>query len=350
MPRNDQLIRQLRLLQILEQHRYGQTIGELRETLVERMGLSGLSERTVRRDLESLQSAGFDVRTERCGRHTKWVLGKLGEKVLHHVGVNASELVALWLGKELLAPLAGTMFWEGIESFWQKIRDEVPEGVLSHFEAFSRVLRVQGVHTKSYEDKKGMLQTIHRCIDEHRVLRANYRTVGKPARVRRIEPYGMVIYQGNLYVVGGDGDVADGGSPPIKQWKLDRFASCEALDEWFKVPNSFDFDRYLRASIGPFAGAQQTTYRIRIDADAAPWVLEDPWHADQVVERQADGSVIITLQAAHSMAVIPRVLALGTAAELLEPVETRRQLAESLRRTAALYASKDAARRNGKGA
>ena len=59
-----------------------------------------------------------------------------------------------------------------------------------------------------------------------------------------------------------------------------------------------------------------------------PWVLEDPWHADQIVERADDGSVLLTVKASHELEVIPRVLALGAEAELLSPPASRERLRE----------------------
>jgi len=59
--RNEQLIRQHKILQILERYRFGRTLDEIRHELVEELGLTSLHSRTVRRDLEALQAAGIDV-------------------------------------------------------------------------------------------------------------------------------------------------------------------------------------------------------------------------------------------------------------------------------------------------
>ena len=61
MARNEQLIRQHKILQILERVRYGKTLKELSDDLIEELGLASIHQRTVRRDLEALQAAGIDV-------------------------------------------------------------------------------------------------------------------------------------------------------------------------------------------------------------------------------------------------------------------------------------------------
>ncbi len=68
MARNEQLIRQHKILQILERYRFGRTLEEIRQDLVDELGLTSLHQRTVRRDLEALQAAGIDVDVSEIGR------------------------------------------------------------------------------------------------------------------------------------------------------------------------------------------------------------------------------------------------------------------------------------------
>jgi predicted DNA-binding transcriptional regulator YafY len=56
-------------------------------------------------------------------------------------------------------------------------------------------------------------------------------------------------------------------------------------------------------------------------------VLEDPWHAEQKVERQASGEIVLTVPAHHDLEIIQRVLALGSEAEVLAPASCRKAMA-----------------------
>ena len=337
MARNEQLIRQHKILQILERYRFGRLLDEIRNDLVDELGLSSLHQRTVRRDLEALQAAGIDVDVHDSQRGKVWKFGPL-VKTVHKITASATELIALSLSRDLLYPLAGTPFWLGIESFWNKMREQLPEAVWSHYEKYRQTLFVRGMPAKSYQQQHGILQTLHRCIQEHRIAEIEYQPIGKDATQRRIEPYAVVFYQSSLYIIAAAVEIPAGTPGRIRHWKLDRFLKATALDAWFQRPADFDLEQHLGQSLGIFvADAHAKNFRIRISARAAPWIMEDPWHPDQQVVREDAGSVILTVTAAHDLEIIPRVLSLGSEAEVLAPVSCRRTIAQMIRAMAERY-------------
>ena len=82
MARNEQLIRQHKIMQILERVRFGKTIQELHDDVIEELGLPSLHNRTLKRDLEALQAAGFDVDQHDSPRGKIWKLGPLAKTCL----------------------------------------------------------------------------------------------------------------------------------------------------------------------------------------------------------------------------------------------------------------------------
>ena len=173
MARNEQLIRQHKIIQVLERRRYGATLDELCSCIVEELGLGSLHNRSIRRDLEALQAAGMPIVIQETARGRIWKLNR-ADTGLQRISITASELIALSMGRDLMLPLAGTQFWQGIEGFWHKVRELLPEGVWEHYERYRRTLRVIGVVPKTYEKQRGMLQKINRAIQEHRKLDVVY--------------------------------------------------------------------------------------------------------------------------------------------------------------------------------
>lgn len=335
MARNEQLIRQHKILQLIELARFGRTLEEIRDDLVEDLGLSSLHARTVRRDIEALLAAGFDIQTENLQRGKVYKLGRT-ERGVHKITATATELIALSIGRDLLFPLLGTPYWQGIESFWNKVQEEMPDGVWDHYQRYRKTVHVMGGPSKSYERHQGTLKTINRAINEHRIVEVEYQPVGRPATVRRIEPYGLAVYQSSIYIVAAAAEVAD-PEDRLRHWKLERFRRATALDEWFKPDPDVDVSKHLSNSIGIFSGDSPTRVTIRLGSRAAAWVREDPWHPDQEMLEEADGSFVLTVPAAHPREVLPKVLALGGDAEVVGPDSFRQHIADVVAELANRY-------------
>lgn len=340
MARNEQLIRQHKVLQILERVRYGKTLDEIRDDLVDELGLKSLHTRSVRRDLEALQAAGLDVDVHDSSRGKVWKLGPRA-KSTYKITASATELIALSLGRDLLYPLVGTPFWIGIESFWNKIQEELPAAVTEHYEKYRQVLHVLGTPAKSYDKHDGMIKTVNRAILEHRVIEADYRPLGKTVSTRKLEPLAIVFYQSSLYIIAKlpevDEEKLKEGENTIRHWKLDRFEKITALDEWYKPQKDFDLAEHLSQSVGIFAGKNTKNFRIRISDFAAQWVIEDPWHASQTVAHLKDGGIELKIAASHEMEIIPRVLSLGAEAEIIAPASARKKVTEMIAKMAEKY-------------
>lgn len=329
MARNEQLIRQHKLLQLLELSRFGRTLEELRGDLVADLGLTKLHERTVRRDLEALQAAGFDIQSDTLQRGRVFKLGQNTTDV-HEIGISATELIALSIGRELLYPLMGTQYWRGIETFWNKVQESVPNGVFDHYTRYRAALHVFGSPSKSYERQEGILKTINRAILEHRRVEIEYQSIGKPVSTRKIEPYGLAVYQSSIYIVAADPEIVESGKR-LRNWKLDRFHHATLLDEYFKPDPDIDLAKYLGSSIGIFSGDSPTLVKIRLGKRSAAYVREDPWHPEQTLEDLDDQFAMLTVPAAHPREILPKVLSLGADAEVIEPVEFRNTVADAVR-------------------
>lgn len=69
MPRYNYMVRQWEILRLLEAHRYGLSAEEISVKLTTNV-------RTIYRDLDVLDQAGFPLFTERDGKKSKWKLAR----------------------------------------------------------------------------------------------------------------------------------------------------------------------------------------------------------------------------------------------------------------------------------
>ena len=114
MPRNQEVIRQWKLLHALESSRHGASIDALSKEL-------DVTTRTIRRDLAALQEAGFALYDERDDDgHVKW---RLDGQVLKGIdtGFTLSELCALYLSRNLLEAVAGNPFQRDLTNAFERL-------------------------------------------------------------------------------------------------------------------------------------------------------------------------------------------------------------------------------------
>ncbi len=92
------------------------------------------SEKTIRRDLETLQGVGFPLEetVEAYGRK-RWRITQ-GSQSPPQVSFDLEEVAALYLGRRFLEPLAGTMFWQGAQKAFSKVRSFLGDNALRHLE------------------------------------------------------------------------------------------------------------------------------------------------------------------------------------------------------------------------
>lgn len=113
MPRNDQVTRQWRLLRTLEASREGLTLQALADGRPDEFTRH---HRTIRRDLEVLEAAGFPLLTEKVDG--RGVVGKLmeGFRQVPALAFSPTELMALTFSRGLLRPLEGTQLQTALDS------------------------------------------------------------------------------------------------------------------------------------------------------------------------------------------------------------------------------------------
>lgn len=335
MARNEQLIRQHKLLQILERRRYGATLNEIRDTIVDELGLTSLHTRSIRRDIEALQIAGIDIQTEDRPSGKVWRLGERARSG-YEISFTAAELMAMALAKDLLMPLSGTVIGQGVSGFWAKVEAGVPAATYQHFEEYRKTFVVSGLPAKSYEEYHGIIKTVQRGILEHRHLEIQYAGPAKKSELRTIAPLGIILDHGSLYVVSND-PALDTDSD-FRHWKVDRINKASILDSYFTPPDDFELSKYTEKGIGVFARGESKQYEIKLSERAGAWVSEDPWHPEQSLEQTEEGGYLLTIHAAHDLEVFPRVLALGVDAILLSPNDSRQRLQTALKDIYANYA------------
>lgn len=316
--RNNQIIRQWKLLQALESNRFGLTLDELAVQLV-------VTPMTVRRDLTALLDAGFPIFDEIVeAGHKRW---RISFDIIHapHITFTPTEVLALYLSRELLRPLAGTQFADGIRTCIDKARSMFKTTALAYFQRLADVLYV---HLPQLTDYSAMEEIIDSCsvaCEDERALSISYQSPGSEARQWLLNPYGLVYFHNSLYLVGHVPEVDD-----LRTFKIDRMQSADVMEDKFQRPEEFDLARLYEHSFGIFRSSSSVRVRLRISAAAASSVIEKRWHLSQKVEPQIDGSVIVNYVLGDTTELKSWALSFGRHVEVLSPASLRHEIAAEL--------------------
>lgn len=163
------LVRQWTLLRALSRRRDGLTVKEMAEEL-------GVSQRTIRRDLETFQQVGFPIRqtTGEFGRK-QWHLA--ASRDAPELSFAFDEAIALYLGQHLLEPLAGTVFWEASRRAFRKIRASLSTPALRYIDLFAPLFHQTARGTSDYSKKAEMIDRLVQATEERRQTFITYRSL-----------------------------------------------------------------------------------------------------------------------------------------------------------------------------
>ena len=327
MSRGVQVIRQWYLLRLLARPA-GATLSELASSLPDDYPKG---ERTLRRDLEALQAAGFPLYTERDGRYVRWRFPD-GYRLETGLPVTATELMALHFSRDLLAPLQGTPFYEDLHRLLQKVHAVLPPEARAHVEAVRDGLSVAVGPVKNYARHRETVAALQQAIQQRCRVRLRYRdlTHGR-ITVRLVDPYRLWYAKGTLYLIAHCHK-----RDALRFFAVDRIQRLTPTDQPFQMPLDMDFAELMNDRLGVMDGEVQEVL-LRFEPAAGRYIQERVWHSSQRLEQHPDGRVTLALRVAVTPELRAWVLSFGSNATVLAPERLREEVRREAERMARLY-------------
>lgn len=318
--RNQEVIRQWSILRDLESSRRA-TIDELAER-------TGVSTRTIRRDLEALQIAGFPLFDEVDDNNKRyWTLEQKAFKRLDDTAFTLAELSALYFSRTLVECLAATPFQKDVQSAFDKLAGALTPGMRQLLDRLPLVMQA-----KAEPGSSGPTPTAPRSARVAQLLDAtlNHRRIGvryhsfssNREKDYVLEPYRLVFAQGGLYLVAF--------VPEYKQMRtfaVERMLSLSMTEEKFD-PVELPDDAFAH-SLGVNQGMPERI-AIKFEPRIARYVKERVWHASQEATDEPDGSLSLTLNVCNDWALRSWILGFGPLARVVSPPELATQILEEI--------------------
>ncbi len=317
MPRNAEVIRQWSILKELEASR--------RVTIDDLAARTGVTTRTIRRDLEALQTAGFPLFDETHDGKKYWTLEQKAFKRLDDTGFTLAELSALYFSRTLVECLSGTPFQRDVTSAFDKLAAALTPGMKQFLDRMPLVMEAKaepGAQATAPRTKE-VAQLVEATMQHRRVTMRYHSFSSNREKTYLFEPYRLVFGQGGLYVIGMVPEYGE-----LRTFAVDRVEQLSLTEERFE-PLELPEDAFAH-SLGVNQGTPE-----KIDVLFAPkiarYIRERVWHPSQELVDRTDGSVQLTLHVVNDWALKSWILGFGGLAVVTAPASLITELAAELK-------------------
>ena len=322
--KRDRLARLLSVASIL----YSRGSGETGVAVSEIARLTGMTTRTVYRDIRALEDE-LDVPVFQAGRGRYGIERKFFLPPLH---LSVPEAIVLFLAARLIARWSD-QYDAAVVSAFTKLADALPQPIAEHVAA---TMVVVGEHDPN-EPFSRSFSAVARGWAEGRVVEITYDPGSGDEKRTRVRPYFLEPDAAlrSVYLIAWD-ELADA----MRTYKVERIRSATLTQDRYDIPEDFDPDSWLANAWGIWSpdGTPVVRVRLRFRPEIAHRVREAVWHRSQELTELADGGVELAVTVNGIVEIRPWILSWGDGVEVVEPPELRASVAEAVRAAAARYA------------
>ena len=318
MSRNDQVVRQWLLLRQLETAR-GATLQELAANLPDDYSKHL---RTLRRDLDALEAAGFPLLTERIDGQTRWKLID-GYHRVPALAFSATELMALTFSRGLLKPLEGTEIHASLDSALNKAAAALPPPGLAYVRQIQELFSIGLGPHKTYRHHRDTIDRLPRASAERRTVQMRYYSASRNTTTRReVDPYRLWYAGGALYLIAYDHRHRE-----VRLFAVERIRSLTLTGHPYQMPLGFDLDDYVQDALVVMRG-KPIAVELAFSKFTAAWVKDRLWHPSQKLTSLKDGRLKMTLRVADTRELLGWILSFGGGVRVIRPAALREQVRE----------------------
>jgi len=138
-------------------------------------------------------------------------------------------------------------------------------------------------------------RSISTCIEEKRSIDIVYKALhSKETSERRVDPYGIVFYEGAWVLIGYCHHRAD-----MRSFALDRISDLKETNWYFRKKEDFDLEEYLSRSWGIVYDKENVNVTVRFSEKVAEYILrKDKWHPSEKRKILPSGKVELSFTVA----------------------------------------------------
>jgi len=321
--RTNRVDRLLRLILALQSGR-PTTVDELAEII-------GVSRRTIFRDLETLSEAGLPFEYDRTTH--RYSTERLA--LLPPVNLTHAEALSILMATRHLLDHQLLVDRSAATSAGLKIESTLPRAVQDYCGPLLDQIDVRHSPSTDPQASRDVFTGFQIALSRHFKVRVCYRSVNDGELLDVcLHPYRLVYLHDAWYAVAFSQE-----ADAVQVFKLRRIVEFHLLTEEYEVDADFTLDDYFGLAWRVSRGDRRHHVRVRFEPAVADHVEETRWHKTQRTTRRDDGALHFEADVDGLDEISWWIQGFGDQAEVLEPAELRRLVAERAQRTLALYQS-----------
>ncbi|MDD2850991.1 MAG: transcriptional regulator [Desulfuromonadaceae bacterium] len=314
------------IIRLLET-RSGLTLDELAEAF-------DVDRRTIHRDLNAVEQAGYSLTTEwRDGKKVYSFLTR--SRNLQPITFTLPQLMSLYMLRSLGAHLVGTPFQGEIDDLFKSIHSVLPDRYAAHLERIARCSLPLFNGARDYTPVAGYIPDLQKALLLQYRIRLAYAKKGVgSADTYEVDPYTMVFHKGGIYLLGKAHN-----RPGMRLFALERIRGIELTRIRFDIPDNYQPEAHFSSAFGLVSDTMMRV-QVRFSSDIAHAVTGRIWMPGQHMTTDAAGRVTVDFKAAGEMELVSWILSYGIHAEVLEPVELRKEVKRQVKEMREMYRGK----------
>ena len=242
-----------------------------------------VSTRTIRRDLQALQEAGFAVYDEGEENETKrWKLDAQPFKNVQE-GLSVGDVAALYLSRAVVEGVSGWPLADELRAAFQKIERGLNPRMREFLSTLPQVVTAKA-GPRAQQASGKLVDVTRRLRDAVRDRRAvdmrYFSASSNRAKSYAVHPYRLALAQGGVYLVAWVPHYDE-----FRTFALERIERLTVGEETFRKTRELPSDLF-GGSMGAF-WAEPERVELEFEARVAPYVRGRTWHDSQQLGRAA---------------------------------------------------------------
>ena len=302
--------------------------GVTKQQLVEE---TGVSERTIERDLPILMRYFHSIIEERDGRQKRYRFQE--DYQFPALDLSLPERLALTLAQDVTTFLEGTPYFEALTNAIKKMHATLPAESQDYFTRIQDILAFRLQPVKDFQSVAPHIDQVQTACEKRQRLDLLYHSASRGELLQRtVDPYGIAYSDNALRLIGYCHT-----RKAIREFVFDdRMRSLTLLNETFEPQEGFDLNEYITRGFGGIKD-QPVQAVIRVDPPASRWVRSQKWPGLQKRIDREDDQIELHFDTEGREGLMRQILQWGSCAEVVTPPDFREEIAQEIKKMTKKY-------------